>query len=103
MEAHPGLRQHMRSERFVRLAFRKRIEINGRELYVVRGDLLSGLDDLYIDALVRGAAPQSPDAEAQALFEELEPELRRVILELLNPVEGGADASGFAKRSPTEE
>jgi hypothetical protein len=86
LDRHPRLRALMdASPRFRRLAARKRIEIDGTASYVYRGDALGGLDDLFVDALVRGAAPQTPDADARALFEEVDPDLRSVIENLLDP------------------
>ena len=61
---------------------RERYAVNalGPESYVVRGDTIGGSDELYLDALVRGSEPNSPDALARRLFEELSPAVQRVIL-----------------------
>jgi hypothetical protein len=80
LRAHPELRRQMEaSSRFARLAARKRIALDGRVHYIVRGDTLGDLDELYVDALVRGAAPGSADADARALFDELPAELKPII------------------------
>jgi hypothetical protein len=79
LDAHPRLREHMgRSRRFAELEAANRLEIDGGVHYVVRGDTLGGLDDLYVDALVRGASPHA-DELSRALFEELDDELKQLI------------------------
>jgi hypothetical protein len=84
LAAHPGLREHMqRSRLFAALAARKRLDIEGEEHYVVRGDTLGGLDDLYLDTLVRGAADPR-DSEAHALFQELSSDLKTIIEQRLH-------------------
>jgi hypothetical protein len=72
-----------RSSRFAALARRKRILVGGHELFVSRGDALGAVEELYLDALVRGAAPGSQDAEARALYDELDEDLKRMVDERL--------------------
>lgn len=82
LDTHPRLREQMhRSERFAALAARHRIEIDGRALYIYRGDALGDLEDLYVDTLVRGAA--GSEEAARPLYEELDDELKQVITKRL--------------------
>lgn len=86
LEAYPELRAHMdRSETFQRIAERARIVLDGRTLYLVRGDTLGTRDDLFLDALSRGSSPESGDPQSRALFLELPPHLQRVILGCVRP------------------
>jgi hypothetical protein len=78
--AHPELRALLdRSERFRRIEERYRIEIEGQTFYLVRGDTLGSREELLIDALVRGSAPESADPLSRALFLELPGHLQEVI------------------------
>ncbi|MGK3964694.1 hypothetical protein WMF38_11015 [Sorangium sp. So ce118] len=80
LEAHPELLALLdRSETFRRVEERYRIEIGGRTLYLVRGDTLGSREDLLVDALVRGSAPEGADPLSRALFLELPGHLQEVI------------------------
>lgn len=86
LETHPRLRDHMRgSERFAKIAARERLVIDDETHYLVRGDALGGLEDLYVETLVRGAGTPSRDPEAEAVFAELDEDLKAVIRERIRP------------------
>lgn len=79
LDTYPGLRAAMgASSAFHEIRARAALEIDGESLYVVRGDTLGEEDDLYVDALVRGAVSTSDDAYRR-LFLELDPALRRPV------------------------
>ncbi|WP_437758856.1 hypothetical protein [Sorangium sp. So ce1389] len=80
LKAHPELLALLdRSEAFRRVEERYRIEISGRTLYLVRGDTLGSREDLLVDALARGSAPEGADPLSRALFLELPGHLQEVI------------------------
>jgi hypothetical protein len=80
LEAHPELRTVMeRSETFRRIADRARLVIDGRTSYVVRGDTLGTVEELFVDALSRGSSPEGSDPLSRALFLELAPELQEAV------------------------
>jgi len=80
LEAYPELRALMdRSEHFRTIEARDRIEMDGRIHYIVRGDTLGSREELFVDALCRGASPESGDLPSRALFLELPPTLKDVI------------------------
>jgi len=55
------------------------VEIDGEELYIIRGDTFGGEDDLFVEAVIQGAAGQG---EAnRRLFAELEPAERDSIVQ----------------------
>ena len=62
------------------------IEALGSDAYLVRGDTIGDHDDLYLDALARGSAPQSPDPLARRLYEELPPGLQQLVLRELRKI-----------------
>jgi len=77
--AHPELRERMAgSEVFRRIKRSALVEIDGEELYVVRGDTLGSEEELFVEAVIRGAAGQG-DANRE-LVAELEPGERARIL-----------------------
>jgi hypothetical protein len=65
-----------RSTNFRRIEERDRIDIDGRTHYIVHGDTLGSREELFIDALCRGASPEGADPPSRALFLELPPALR---------------------------
>ncbi|WP_437692032.1 hypothetical protein [Sorangium sp. So ce176] len=80
LEAHPELLALVdRSATFRRVEERYRIELDGRTHYLVRGDTLGSREDLLVDALARGAAPEGADPLSRALFLELPGHLQEVI------------------------
>lgn len=80
LEAYPELRAIMNgSATFRRIADRARLVIGGRTAYLVRGDTLGTLEELFVDALSRGSAPEGADEPSRALFLELPPHLQDVI------------------------
>jgi hypothetical protein len=68
-----------RSETFRSIAERARLVIDGRTHYLVRGDMLGSLEELFVDALSRGSAPEGSDPLSRALFLELAPELQHAV------------------------
>lgn len=81
LEAYPELRAIMTgSATFRGIADRARLVIGGRTAYLVRGDTLGTLEELFIDALSRGSTPEGADEASRALFLELPPHLQDVIL-----------------------
>ncbi|KYF53389.1 hypothetical protein BE08_39230 [Sorangium cellulosum] len=78
--AHPELLAFLDgSTIFPRVEARHRVELDGRTHYLVRGDTLGSREDLLVDALARGAAPEGADALSRALFLELPGHLQEVI------------------------
>ena len=51
--------------------------------YIVRGDAVGTEDDLFVDVLARGSAPDSPDPLARELFTSLSDGMQRVVLKEL--------------------
>lgn len=81
LEAHPELlAARDRSTVWEQVMKRYAVDALGPQSYVVRGDTIGDRDDLFMDALARGSSPESPDPLARRLFEELSPELRRLVL-----------------------
>lgn len=81
LDARPALRAAMKaSEIFPELKKRKSLDIDDEQLYIVRGDTLGDEDDLYLDALVRGANPEGSDELSRRLFLELDEKSRSLIL-----------------------
>jgi hypothetical protein len=86
LAAHPELRAVMeRSETFRRIAERARLVLDGRVHYLVRGDTLGSLEELFVDALSRGSSPTGSDALCRELFLELPPELRSAVQRGVRP------------------
>jgi hypothetical protein len=80
LEALPELREIMdRSGTFQRIAERARLVIDGRIHYLVRGDTLGDLEELFVDALSRGSSPEGSDPLSRALFLELTPRLQQAV------------------------
>lgn len=86
LRAYPELQAFAdRSEIFRRIAERARVDIDGRAHYLVRGDTLGSRDELLVDALCRGASPESADPPSRALFLELTPELQAAVRRTVRP------------------
>jgi hypothetical protein len=80
--AHPALRQAMSaSQIFPKIRDQARLQVGGEELYIIRGDTLGEEEDLYLEALIRGAAGQG-DLN-RALFVELDDRLKPIPTTLL--------------------
>ena len=80
LRAHPALQALLdRSEIFRRIAEGARIDLDGRTHFLVRGDTLGSREELLVDALCRGASPESSDPLSRALFLELPPALQAAI------------------------
>jgi hypothetical protein len=76
--AHPEFRQAMSaSQIFPKIRDQARLKVDEEELYIIRGDTLGDEEDLYLEALIRGAAGQG-DLN-RALFEELDDHLKNMI------------------------
>ena len=77
--AHPELRRAMsESKIFPKIRDQARLKVDGEELYIVMGDTLGKEEDLYLEALIRGAAGQGH--LNRALFEELDDNLKNIIV-----------------------
>jgi hypothetical protein len=75
---HPEFRRAMsESKIFSQIRDQARLNVEGEELYIIRGDTLGEQEDLYLEALIRGAATQG-DLN-RALFEELDENLKNII------------------------
>jgi hypothetical protein len=92
LAANPRLRDAMAaSTAFRQLKARKTVIIDGQHLYIIRGDALGNEDDLYLDALAKGLAPQPSDELYRSVFGELTDELKNVVRQRL---ERGAHGVG---------
>jgi hypothetical protein len=79
LAADPRLREHLdRSPRFAAVAEAARLGVAGRDHYIVRGDTLGGIEDLYLETLVSGASGHGSEA-ARAVFEELDEDLKELV------------------------
>lgn len=78
--ARPELRERMaQSEAFQEIKRAARIEIDDEELYLVRGDAFGEEEELFVEAVIRGAAGQG---EAnRRLHAELTPAERESIVQ----------------------
>ena len=84
LDAHPRLRRAMsESKTFGELKGRESLAVGGEVFYVVRGDTLGGEDELFLDALARGAQPAARDELSRALFLELSDELKEIVAQRL--------------------
>ncbi|HEX7317616.1 MAG TPA: hypothetical protein VF297_27185 [Pyrinomonadaceae bacterium] len=80
LDEHPDLRRVMsESASFAELKARESFPVDGEVRYVVRGDTFGGEDELFLDALARGADPVARDELSRALFLELSKQLREVV------------------------
>jgi hypothetical protein len=52
----------------------------GKPVFVVAGDTLGDENDLYLNELARGAADRDESSLSRALFMELSPDLRAVVI-----------------------
>lgn len=76
---HPELRRRMAdSEAFPRAKRAALVEIDGERLYIVKGDILGEEEELYVEAVLRGAAGQGE--LNREICEELDDEARELIL-----------------------
>ena len=75
--AHPELRRSMTaSSAFPRVKQANLLEIDGEKLYIVKGDALGEEEELYVEAVIRGAAGQGElNREVFAELDEREKEL----------------------------
>lgn len=69
------------SSSFAELRERALLEIDDERLYIVRGDTLGDEEDLFLEALVRGAQASEPADVYRAVYEDLDDESREVINE----------------------
>ena len=74
-----------RSETFRRIAERARIVLDGRTHYLVHGDTLGSLEDLFVDAVSRGSSSEGSDPLSRALFLELPSELQDAVNRRVRP------------------
>lgn len=93
LSRNPQLRQLQESETWRALKQRFKLPDSKPDLYVVRGDTIGEEDDLLVDALARGSAPESPDTLARRLFDELPPQLQDVVLRQLRNITPEGDQS----------
>lgn len=90
LDRHPALRRAMeRSADFPEMKRREAVELDGAVQYVYQGDALGDEEDLYLDALVRGAAGQGE--LPRRLYEELDDEERALVERMRsgNAADGG--------------
>lgn len=79
LRAHPEIHHRMKTSKvFSHLKQSALVELDGEELYIVKGDTLGDEEDLYIEAVIRGAAGQG--ALNRDLCAELEASERNLIL-----------------------
>ena len=86
LTAYPELRAVMdRSETFGRIAERARLVLDGRTHYLVHGDTLGSLEELFVDALSRGSSSEGSDPLCRTLFLELPAELQDAVRRRVRP------------------
>ena len=86
LAAYPELRAVMeQSDTFRGIAERARLVVDGRTHYLVHGDTLGSMEELFVDALSRGASSASADPPSRALFLELTPELQDAVRRRVRP------------------
>jgi len=79
LDVHPEFRTAMATSRtFQEIKARATLNVDKETLYIVRGDTLGNEDDLYLDALARGAGSTVDDVYRQ-LFLELDEASRALI------------------------
>jgi hypothetical protein len=59
---------------------RAALELRGKRVFLVSGDSLGDENDLYLAELARGAGEEDAGSLSRALFLELPPELRDIII-----------------------
>lgn len=93
LAAHPSLAEAMRtSTAFDGIRRQALLDIDGERLYIVRGDTLGSEEELFVEALVRGAQhgvsggprpaptdPADPSDPDRALYLELTDEQRALV------------------------
>lgn len=65
------------------------LEIDGETLYIVRGDTLGSEEDLFVEAIVRGAQRDDPDDPTRKVYLELDDEQRALVDERIETRAGG--------------
>ena len=79
VDAHPGLRHKMvESDAFSQIKRSAVLEIDGERLYIVKGDAQGDEEELFIEAVLNGAAGQGK--LNRQLFAELEEDEKKLIL-----------------------
>ena len=73
----PSFARRCPSQIFPQIRDQARLKVDEEELYIIMGDALGDEEDLYLEALIRGAARQG-DLN-RALFEELDNHLKHMI------------------------
>ena len=80
LATHPRLREvRDRSSNFERIKQQASLNIDDQVEYIVKGDTLGDEDDLFIEALVRGAGSGESADVYRALYMELDDDTRAVI------------------------
>jgi len=80
VRAHPTLSAAMgASVAFPPLRDGAAIEVDDERLYIVHGDTLGDVEDLYLESLVRGALATDEDDPNRAVYLELEPPARALV------------------------
>jgi hypothetical protein len=77
---HPHLREVMdRSSTFAAIKQRATLNIDDQVEYIVRDDTLGDEDELFVEALLRGASSSEPADPYRALYMELDEDARAII------------------------
>jgi len=85
LDAHPELRRMMsESEDFAELKKQAELEVDEDKFYIVKGDVLGGEDELYLDALAAGAKSASQDELRRRMFLELSDDLKSAVMKRFN-------------------
>jgi hypothetical protein len=86
VRSHPGLARAMQSAAtFAAIKDRAALDIDDDErLYIVRGDTLGDEEDLFVEALVRGAQSEDPADLNRALYLEIDDEARQAVDQRVN-------------------
>jgi len=67
------------STAFARVRERAALDVDGEQLYIVRGDTLGDEEDLLLEAAIRGAQSRDPSDPNRAVYLDLDEETREVI------------------------
>jgi hypothetical protein len=80
IRTHPGLLRMMAtSPEFAAVRDGAALDIDDERLYIVRGDTLGDEEELFVEALVRGAQATRPDDPNRAVYLALDDEMREVV------------------------
>jgi hypothetical protein len=80
LRAHPALRRAMEaSSAFRDIKRQAALDVDEERLYIVRGDTLGSAEDLFVEAVVRGAQQVDPDDRYRAVYLELDDQVRALI------------------------